>query len=85
MNHGRIEQLAFLGQITTRNGIHLSGDIYYSGNSFDSFPNGWAAISGPDAIPQAGLLQLVGLVGFLELFVARHRCPPRRFRRRLCP
>ena len=68
MNHGRIAQLAFLGQITTRNGIHISGDIEYSGNSFDSFPNGWAAISGPDAISQAGLLQILALVGFLELF-----------------
>ena len=71
VKHGRIAQLAFLGQITTRYGIHLSGDIDYSGDSFDSFPNGWAAISGPDAIPQAGLLQLVGLVGFLELFVMK--------------
>ena len=71
VKHGRIAQLAFLGHITTRNGIHLSGDIDYSGNSFGSFPNGWAAISGPDVISQAGLLQLVGLVGFLELFVMK--------------
>jgi len=62
---------AFLGQITTRNGIHLGGDIDFSGNSFDSFPNGLAAINGPDAIPQAGLLQIVAFVGFLELFVMK--------------
>jgi hypothetical protein len=71
IKHGRICQLAFLGQIVTRNGIHLSGDIDYSGHSFDSFPNGWAAISGPDAIPGAGLAQIVAFVGFLELFVMK--------------
>merc|ERR1719384_2285668 len=50
IKHGRISMLAFLGQITTRYGYHLSGDIDYSGTSFDSIPNGWAAV---DAIPQA--------------------------------
>lgn len=71
IKHGRICQLAFLGQIVTRNGIHLSGDIDYSGHSFDSFPNGWAAISGPDAISGAGLAQIVAFIGFLELFVMK--------------
>merc|ERR1719416_316699 len=71
IKHGRICQLAFLGQITTRNGIHLPGDIDYSGDSFASYPNGVAAIIGPDAIPQAGLLQIVAFVGFLELFVMK--------------
>ena len=32
IKHGRIAQLAFLGHITTCNGIHLSGDIDYSGD-----------------------------------------------------
>eukprot|EP00580_Thalassiosira_gravida_P009948 CAMPEP_0201625378 /NCGR_PEP_ID=MMETSP0493-20130528/1192_1 /ASSEMBLY_ACC=CAM_ASM_000838 /TAXON_ID=420259 /ORGANISM="Thalassiosira gravida, Strain GMp14c1" /LENGTH=126 /DNA_ID=CAMNT_0048095345 /DNA_START=50 /DNA_END=427 /DNA_ORIENTATION=+ len=59
IKHGRICQLAFLGQIVTRNGIHLSGDIDYAGDSFDSFPNGIAAFFGPDAIPQAGFAQIV--------------------------
>ena len=71
IKHGRICQLAFLGQIVTRNGIHLSGDIDYSGDSFDSFPNGWAAINGPDAIPQEGLFQIVAFVGALELGVMK--------------
>nr|Q42395.1 RecName: Full=Fucoxanthin-chlorophyll a-c binding protein, chloroplastic; Short=FCP; Flags: Precursor [Trieres chinensis]CAA56944.1 fucoxanthin chlorophyll a/c protein [Trieres chinensis]CAA56945.1 fucoxanthin chlorophyl a/c protein [Trieres chinensis] len=71
VKHGRIAHVAFLGQIVTRNGIHLSGNIDYAGNSFDSFPNGWAAISGPDAIPQAGLLQIVAFVGILELAVMK--------------
>ena len=71
IKHGRICQLAFLGQITTRNGIHLGGDIDYSGHSFDSYPNGIAAVIGPDAIPSAGLLQIVAFVGALELGVMK--------------
>jgi len=68
IKHGRIAMLAFLGQITTRAGVYLPGDIDYSGTSFTSIPNGWAAIN---AIPQAGLLQIVAFVGFLELFVMK--------------
>merc|ERR1719480_640807 len=47
IKHGRISMLAFLGQIVTRGGIHLPGSINYAGDSFDSFPNGIAAIYGP--------------------------------------
>ena len=71
IKHGRICQLAFLGQIVTRNGIHLSGSINTAGDSFDSFPNGIAAVIGPNAIPTEGLLQIVAFVGFLELFVMK--------------
>ena len=69
LKHGRIAQLAFLGQIVTRAGIHLPGNIDYEGRSFDSFPNGWAAIAGPNAIPLGGLFQIIAFIGFLELFV----------------
>ena len=71
IKHGRICMLAFLGQITTRYGVHLSGSIDKNGDAFDSFPNGWAAISGPDSIPSEGLLQIVAFVGALELFVMK--------------
>ena len=71
IKHGRIAQLAFLGNIITRAGVHLPGNIDYAGNSFDSFPNGWAAISGPNAISGTGLGQIVAFVGFLELFVMK--------------
>lgn len=71
LKHGRICQLAFLGQIVTRAGIHLPGSIDLAGNSFDSFPSGWAAISGPDAIPSAGVGQILAFIGFLELFVMK--------------
>jgi hypothetical protein len=66
IKHGRICQLAFLGQIVTRGGVHLPGNIDYSGHSFDSYPNGIAAISGPDAIPTAGIVQMIAFVGWLE-------------------
>merc|ERR1712238_494205 len=69
LKHGRISMLAFLGQIVTRYGIHLGGVIDNNGDAFDSFPNGIAAIQGPDAIPGEGLAQLVAFVGVLELFV----------------
>jgi hypothetical protein len=71
LKHGRICQLAFLGQITTRAGIHLPGSIDYSGDSFASYPNGIAALFGPDSIPTAGLVQLIAFVGFLECAVMR--------------
>merc|ERR1712037_890962 len=59
IKHGRICMLAFLGQVVTRAGIHLPGNIDFSGDSFDSFPNGIAALVGPDSIPTAGLVQLI--------------------------
>jgi len=71
IKHGRVCMLAFLGQITTRAGIHLPGNLDLAGHSFASFPNGWAAISGPDAISFNGLSQIVLLVGFLELGVMK--------------
>jgi len=68
IKHGRIAQLAFLGRTVTQAGIRLPGDIDYSGTSFDSIPAGFGALS---AIPQAGLIQMVAFVGFLELFVMK--------------
>jgi len=67
LKHGRVSMLAFLGQIWTRAGNHFDGDIDTAGHSFDSFPNGIAAVIGPDAIPQAGLIQIIAFVGLLEL------------------
>jgi len=71
IKHGRISMLAFLGQITTRYGIHLPGDIDKSGHAFADYPNGWAAIQGPDAIPGAGLGQIIALIAVLELAVMK--------------
>jgi hypothetical protein len=71
IKHGRVCMLAFLGQIVTRGGVHLGGNIDYAGDAFDSFPNGLAAIYGDNAIPQAGLLQMFLAVGALELGVMK--------------
>jgi Chlorophyll A-B binding protein len=71
LKHGRIAQLAFVGNLIPRAGIYLPGNIDFAGNSFDSFPQGWAAISGPDAIPSAGVGQILAFIGFLELFVMK--------------
>merc|ERR1719246_403068 len=71
IKHGRISMLAFLGQIVVRGGVHLPGSIDYAGDSFESFPNGLAALVGPDAIPQAGAAQLFVAVGALELGVMK--------------
>ncbi|VEU38685.1 unnamed protein product [Pseudo-nitzschia multistriata] len=71
IKHGRIAMLAFLGQITTRYGVHLPGDIDKSGDAFASFPNGWAAIQGPDAIPGGGLAQILAFIAVLELSIMK--------------
>ena len=68
LKHGRIAQLAFLGNIITRAGVHLPGNISYDGTTFDSIPNGWAAVK---AMPDAGIAQIFAFVGFLELFVMK--------------
>merc|ERR1719464_2287534 len=68
LKHGRVSQLAFVGNLITRAGYHLPGDITLN-SSFDSSPNGLAAINGPDAIPNAALIQTLCFIGFLELKV----------------
>jgi len=68
LKHGRICQLAFLGQITTRAGFRLPGDIDYSGTKFSDIGEGWA---GSLQVPVAGALQILAFVGFLELFVMK--------------
>ncbi|KAL3774543.1 hypothetical protein ACHAWO_003994 [Cyclotella atomus] len=50
IKHGRIAQLAFLGQITPS----------------DSFPNGVAALFGPNSIPTAGLVQIAAFIESLS-------------------
>jgi hypothetical protein len=71
LKHGRIAMLAFVGNLIPRAGIYLPGNIDFSGNAFDSYPPGWAAVSGPDAIPSAGVGQILAFIGFLELFVMK--------------
>merc|ERR1711933_128643 len=68
LKHGRICMLAFLGEVTTRAGIHLPGSVNLAGDKFDAVTNGWKAIG---ALPKEGVLQLLAFVGFLELFVMK--------------
>ena len=68
LKHGRVCMLAVLGQVVTKAGIRLPGDIDFSGTSFESIPTGWSAV---EQIPQAGIAQMVAFVGFLELFVMK--------------
>jgi hypothetical protein len=71
IKHGRVAMLAFLGNIVTRAGIHLPGAIDYAGHEFSSFGNGWAALDGPNAIPQDGVSQILLFIGFLEASVMK--------------
>lgn len=68
VKHGRIAMLAVLGHITTSSGVRLPGNIDYSGTSFASIKTGIAGISD---IPQAGLLQILAFIGFLEVFIMK--------------
>eukprot|EP00588_Corethron_pennatum_P017491 CAMPEP_0194303040 /NCGR_PEP_ID=MMETSP0171-20130528/945_1 /TAXON_ID=218684 /ORGANISM="Corethron pennatum, Strain L29A3" /LENGTH=211 /DNA_ID=CAMNT_0039053761 /DNA_START=18 /DNA_END=653 /DNA_ORIENTATION=- len=71
LKHGRISMLAFVGNLATRAGLHLPGNIDLDGDSFDSYPDGIAAIIGPDAIPGTGFAQLFLAVGILETLVMK--------------
>mmetsp|Transcript_21918 Transcript_21918/g.49893 ORF Transcript_21918/g.49893 Transcript_21918/m.49893 type:complete len:143 (-) Transcript_21918:519-947(-) len=71
LKHGRICMLAFVGNLVTRAGIHLPGNIDLDGNSFDSYPDGLAALFGEDAIPGAGFAQIFLLIGCLETLVMK--------------
>jgi hypothetical protein len=65
IKHGRIAMLAVLGYISQCQ-HRLPGLISTSANlSFADVPNGYAALN---AIPAAGVAQIVMFIGFLELF-----------------
>jgi len=70
IKHGRICQLAFLGNIVPRV-FQFPGNLDMDGDAFSSFPVGQAALFGPDAIPTDGKLQMLFFVGFLELFIMK--------------
>ena len=53
IKHVHVYKLAFLSQIITRGGLHLPGNVDYSGNSFGFLPNGVAALIKTDSIPNA--------------------------------
>ena len=68
IKHGRISMLAVVGYLVQEAGIRLPGAIDYSGKTFASIPNGFAAFK---EIPAGGLVQLLFLVGVLESSVMK--------------
>jgi Chlorophyll A-B binding protein len=68
IKHGRICMLAVVGYLVTYAGIRLPGDLTLDGTSFADIPAGFAGVG---ALPESGLIQLVGFIGFLELFVMK--------------
>jgi hypothetical protein len=64
IKHGRVAQLAFLGYLVTAAGVRLPGNINLSGTKFADIPDGFPALA---AIGGAGIAQIVGYVGMLEL------------------
>jgi hypothetical protein len=68
LKHGRISMLAVVGYLVAEAGIRLPGNIDYSGTTFESIPNGFGALT---AISGAGVAQIVGFIGALELAVMK--------------
>mmetsp|Transcript_17349 Transcript_17349/g.22558 ORF Transcript_17349/g.22558 Transcript_17349/m.22558 type:complete len:197 (-) Transcript_17349:98-688(-) len=68
LKHGRVCMLAIAGYLTAESGLRLPGDIDFAGTSFASIPNGFGAF---DAVPAAGIAQIVGFIGFLEIAVMK--------------
>ena len=68
LKHGRICMLAVLGHIVTTAGVRLPGNIDLAGDTFASIPSGLKAL---EAVPAAGIAQIVAFIGFLELAVMK--------------
>ena len=68
IKHGRIAMMAVVGFLVQESGIRFDGDIDFHGTSFASIPNGFKAF---DAIPNAGLAQILLFIFFLEVGVMR--------------
>jgi hypothetical protein len=66
LKHGRVSMLAVLGHIVTTAGVRLPGDIAF-GTPFASIDTGLAALYGPHAVPQQGLVQLIIFLGAVDL------------------
>ena len=68
IKHGRVCMLAVVGYLTTEAGIRLPGDIDYSGTAFADIPGGFEALN---AVPAAGLAQVIAFIGWLEVVVMK--------------
>lgn len=68
LKHGRISMLAVVGYLAQEAGLRWPGDIDIHGHAFADIPNGYAAL---EAIPYFGNIQIICLIGALEVFVMR--------------
>jgi Chlorophyll A-B binding protein len=68
IKHGRISMLAVVGYLVQEAGVRLPGNIDFSGKTFASIPNGFAALK---EIPAGGLCQLLFFIGVLESSVMK--------------
>lgn len=68
LKHGRVSMLAVAGYLYVESGGRLPGAIDYAGTQFADIPNGFAALT---AMPQAGVIQIVLFIGFLEAAVMK--------------
>ena len=65
MKHGRIAMLAILGHLVTTSGVRIDSNLPgYDDISFKDIPNGIAAL---EKLPQNSLIELVVLIGLLEV------------------
>jgi hypothetical protein len=65
VKHGRIAMFAFVGYIVHANGIHFPWAIDFEGHEFPSVSN---APEAWDSISEAGRLQILAFIGFLEVW-----------------
>lgn len=65
IKHGRVAMLAVFGYIS-QSLFRIPGAIDLDGTTFDSIPNGVAAIG---VVPSLGWLQIVASIGYWELVV----------------
>jgi len=68
IKHGRISMLAVVGYLVTYAGVRFGGTIDAAGTKFADIPSGFNAL---DSISDSGICQIVGFVGWLELFVMK--------------
>ncbi|CAB9496567.1 Fucoxanthin-chlorophyll a-c binding protein [Seminavis robusta] len=68
IKHGRICMLGVVGYLVSENGIRLPWDLDYSGKTFSDVGAGFDVFKD---ISSAGILQVVGFIGFLELSVMK--------------
>ena len=68
LKHGRISMLAVVGYLVAEAGVRLPGAIDLSGTTFDSIPNGFAALK---EIPTGGMAQILFFIGVLEAEVMK--------------